>query len=63
MGGAHLRADDIVVTTSYKSGTTWTQTILLHVLYGDEEELPERRDVFMSLFNHYWNYTDLMMRS
>ena len=28
------RADDIVVTTSYKSGTTWVRTILAHLILG-----------------------------
>ena len=108
------RLGDVVVTTSYKSGTTWTQQILLVLLRGGAEamgelmqlspwvdarfhmpkkELAERlrtlpsrrfvkshlpldglpwfpevryvvvgrdpRDVFMSLWNHYGNYSDL----
>jgi aryl sulfotransferase len=105
----------VVVTTSYKSGTTWTQLIVLCLLQGARETLPsvrldspwpdrrfgqtdadvaehlarcrlqgalclkshlpldglpwhpevrylvvgrDPRDVFMSLFNHYGNYTD-----
>jgi aryl sulfotransferase len=110
------RAGDIIVTTSYKSGTTWAQQILAWLLQGDAaavgemrevspwldacfmgiekedlrgllEALPDRRflkshlpldglpyypdvhyiivgrdprDVFMSLHNHYRNYTDLI---
>ena len=110
------RAGDIVVTTSYKSGTTWAQQILGWLLRGDDTALlelrenspwvdacfmgvekedlrellaalPDRRflkshlpldglpyypevsyiivgrdprDVFMSLHNHYRNYTDLI---
>jgi len=110
------RAGDLIVTTSYKSGTTWAQQILSWLLRGDaaavldmreispwvdacfmgvEKEdlresvaaLPDRRflkshlpldglpyypevhyiivgrdprDVFMSLHNHYRNYTDLI---
>ncbi len=112
------RDDDIIVTTSYKSGTTFTQQILYHLLVGgatDDAALPpvdaaspwvdarfhgesseelkallealpgrrflkshlpldglpyyknvkyliigrDPRDVFMSLANHYGNYTDL----
>ena len=29
------RADDIIVATSYKAGTTWTQAILAHLLFPD----------------------------
>jgi aryl sulfotransferase len=29
------RADDIVVSTSYKAGTTWTQTIVFNLLFPD----------------------------
>ncbi len=109
------RDDDIVVTTAYKAGTTWTQRIVAALLFGaaplttslDElspwldrrftgpvepvlEQLEaqrhrrflkshlaadglrflpqakylvvgrDTRDVFMSLFNHYSGYTDLM---
>ena len=109
------RPGDIIVTTSYKAGTTFTQQILLHLLYGEQDPLPDRselspwidarfmpvpleqiyagleqqagrrfikshlpldglpyfeearylvvardpRDVFMSLVNHYGNYTEL----
>ncbi|MBQ73556.1 MAG: sulfotransferase [Gammaproteobacteria bacterium] len=112
------RDDDIIVTTSYKSGTTFTQQILYNMLVRDtqhDDELPEInaispwvdarfwgitkedlvpllegikhrrflkshlplyglpyyeqvkyliigrdvRDVFMSMVNHYSNYTDL----
>jgi aryl sulfotransferase len=35
------RDDDIVVTTSYKSGTTWMQLILLQLLHGDTDPMPE----------------------
>ena len=109
------RDDDIIITTSYKSGTTWTQHIVNELVHGEQDELPmvneisawpdncvmgisredlaayiesistrrfmkshlpldglpfhpqikyiivarDSRDVFMSLFNHYSNYTDL----
>lgn len=110
------RDDDIVVSTSYKSGTTWMQQILhLLVFRGDPDAPPtplaspwldarfheplaevaanltsqshrrfvkshlpldglpyhpqvryvvvarDPRDVFMSLWNHYTNYTDSML--
>ena len=109
------RDDDIVVTTAYKAGTTWTQRILAAMilgpgpLYGRLGEISpwidarfvgpiepifhrleaqrhrrfikshlaadglrffpqlkyvvvgrDTRDVFMSLFNHYSSYTDMM---
>ncbi len=34
------RADDIVITTAYKSGTTWTQDIYYHLLYGHLDPMP-----------------------
>lgn len=106
------RSDDIVIATSYKAGTTWTQAIVANLLFPDRpfpapvwqlspwldvrirdlDELLDRlkaqrhrrfikthlplnalryfpqvkyifvgrdgRDVFMSLWNHYTNYTD-----
>lgn len=39
------RAGDIVVTTSYKSGTTWTQQILLRLLYGDRDPMPTTHEL------------------
>ncbi|MFQ5699514.1 MAG: sulfotransferase domain-containing protein, partial [Myxococcota bacterium] len=35
------RDGDIVVATPYKSGTTWTQLILLWLLHGDRDPLPD----------------------
>jgi aryl sulfotransferase len=29
------RADDVVIATSYKAGTTWTQSIVAHLLFPD----------------------------
>ena len=110
------RDDDIIVTTSYKSGTTWMQQILYLLIFKEDLEAPplpltspwldarfhgpleevraglaaqthrrfvkshlpfdglpyfpnvkyvivarDTRDVFMSLWNHYSNYTDAMM--
>lgn len=112
-----VRDDDIVVTTAYKAGTTWTQRIVAALVLGPgplyapfsalspwidarfqgpiepmlemaEAQQHRRffkshlaadglrffpeakylvvgrdtRDVFMSLFNHYSAYTDLMMQ-
>jgi aryl sulfotransferase len=109
------RDDDIIVTTAYKAGTTWTQRILAALIHGPgplpvrlgdispwidarffgplppvltalevqrhrrfikshlaADGLPffpqakyivvgrDTRDVFMSLFNHYSGYTDMM---
>ncbi|MBW2382329.1 MAG: sulfotransferase domain-containing protein [Deltaproteobacteria bacterium] len=111
------RADDVVVTTSYKSGTTWMQQILHYLVFRGDPEAPpallaspwvdrrfaeseaelkvaldgmqhrrfvkshlpldglpyypqvryivvgrDPRDVFMSLWNHYGNYTDAQMK-
>lgn len=112
------RKGDVIVTTSLKAGTTWTQQILYQMFHGLEEEMPpfesvtpwpdarflpqtkpqlgewlegldgrrlikshlpldglpyypeveylivarDARDVFMSFFNHYSNYTDLAMQ-
>ena len=39
------RAGDIIVTTAYKSGTTWTQQILYELLYGRMDPKPGFRDV------------------
>ncbi|MFT5693098.1 MAG: aryl sulfotransferase [Oceanicoccus sp.] len=111
------RPTDIIVTTSYKAGTTWTQQILHELLHGTTDPMPgfqevtpwpdarflpipkeelgpmlenvpgrrfikshlpldglpyypqvkyvivgrDCRDVFMSFFNHYSNYTDMAM--
>lgn len=108
------RDKDVIVSTAYKSGTTWTQMILHNLIHGNQDPMPELgsvtpwpdayfhpvgredlgrwieglegqrilkshlpldglpyydnvryiivgrdpRDVFMSLFNHYWNYTE-----
>jgi aryl sulfotransferase len=39
------RAGDIIVTTSYKSGTTWAQQILSWLLLGDAAAVSEMREV------------------
>jgi aryl sulfotransferase len=39
------RSSDIIVSTSYKAGTTWTQHILHELLHGNSEPMPGFRDV------------------
>ncbi len=39
--GYKPRDGDVIVTTSYKAGTTFTQQILLHLLHGHQDPLPE----------------------
>ena len=39
------RADDIIITTAYKSGTTWTQDIFYQLIYGDKDLKPDRNKV------------------
>ncbi|WOJ92897.1 sulfotransferase domain-containing protein [Congregibacter variabilis] len=39
------RSTDIIVTTSYKAGTTWTQQILDEMFYGKMTPRPEFNDV------------------
>ena len=39
------REGDIIVTTSYKSGTTWTQQILHQLLHGHEDPVPDMREL------------------
>ena len=39
------RASDMIVTTSYKAGTTWAQQILHEMFYGHMDPMPEFGDV------------------
>ena len=37
--GLRLRADDVVIATWAKSGTTWTQQIVCQLIHGGREDI------------------------
>jgi len=37
------RPDDIIITTAYKAGTTWTQDIFYELIYGDLDDKPDKQ--------------------
>jgi aryl sulfotransferase len=41
------RPDDIIITTAYKSGTTWTQEIFYQLIYGDLETKPSPDTIYV----------------
>ena len=43
--GYKPRPGDIIVTTSYKAGTTFTQQILLYLLHGHKDPVPDLREL------------------
>ena len=48
------RDNDVVITTAYKAGTTWTQDIFYQLIYGDLENRPDKSTV------HVWPDADFM---
>lgn len=56
------RAGDIIVTTSYKSGTTWTQQILHEMLHGHEDKKPEMREISPWVDARFMGTTKKQMR-
>ncbi|MEO8392637.1 MAG: sulfotransferase domain-containing protein [Chloroflexota bacterium] len=53
------RANDIVVATPYKSGTTWMQTIVMYLILQDLQ--PHSLDDFSSWIDARWNPLEEML--